>query len=642
MRKLPPTNFCHGIGVNLSQLLGGSIMWNRLLQTLVVLAFVALGSSALAETRVALVIGNSAYINATALPNPVNDARAVAAKLTSIGFEVALHENLDGQAFRIALGDFSEKALNADLALVFYAGHGIEMGGQNYLIPVDAKMKSEATAQFEAVPLEQVLSSVREAGKLGLVMLDACRDNPFATSMSRKNGTRAVSRGLASISVEGESGMLISFAAEAGKTAEDGDAEHSPYTAALLTVLDQPGLEVGRMFRAVRAKVKETTKGVQVPVEQAQLPDQDIYLVGEVPAAPAQAPNPTPGPAPAEDALLVYLNALESGQRAPMEDFIRRYPDHPRAADARAVVADMAEAEFWAAAQAKDTEDAYRAYLLGFPQGRYRAVAEAKIATYAAPPVPEPEPVPATAPLPESQTLDPAVMGSCPMPDGPWSVQDIASDDTLFVRSGPAKTYPELGELAYNATGISVGRCEGKWCQVQYGCISGYAFGDYLTKGHADNPTSEFSGLYRVVDHPVGEMLNIRSGPGTQYSVVSELVPNAIDIVVTDCQAIDGYDYRWCNLSWNNVAGWGYGRYLADGQGRKPIPVPVAAQSGDMCFSLWYERNAIFDANGYCFGTDKGKANFSNEGCFTSNPDLTASERRRVTEIEAEEARRGC
>jgi uncharacterized caspase-like protein/uncharacterized protein YraI len=626
----------------LARTFGGRIMWIRFLAALAALVMVTLGSMAVAETRVALVIGNSAYRNATALPNPVNDARAVAAKLTSIGFEVALYEDLDGQAFRVALGDFSEKALNADLALVFYAGHGIEMNGQNYLIPVDAKMKSEATAQFEAVPLEQVLSAAREAGKLGLVMLDACRNNPFATTMTRKTGTRSVSRGLAPISVEGETGMLISFAAEAGKTAEDGDAQHSPYTAALLTVLDQPGLEVGRMFRTVRAKVKETTGGVQVPIEQAQLPDQDIFLVAGATPAPTPVPNPVPSPnpvpAPAEDALLVYLTALQSGQRAPMEDFIRRYPDHPRAADARAVVAGMAETEFWTSTQTKDTEDAYRAYLLGFPQGRYRAAAEARIASYATPP----EPVAEVPDLPAPADPDPSDMASCPFPDGDWSVQNIATDDTLFVRSGPGKSYPEVGELAYNASGISVGSCEGKWCRIEYGCISGYAFGDYLTDNEPANAPSEFSGLYKVVDHPAGERMNIRSGPGTEYSVVSSLVPNAVDIVVTDCQAVEGYEYRWCNLSWNNVSGWGYGRFLADGQGRKPIPVPVAAPAGDVCFDLWYERNAIFDANGYCFGSDKGKANFSNEGCTTSNPTLNTSEKQRVDQIEAEEARRGC
>ncbi len=600
-------------------------------------ACVTIAGSAVAETRVALVIGNAAYKNATTLANPRNDARAVAEKLRGIGFDVSLYEDLDGQAFRTALGAFTEKALNADLAVVFYAGHGIEMNGQNYLIPIDAQMKSEATAQFEAIPLEQVLSAVREAGKLGMVMLDACRNNPFATSMKRSSGTRAVSRGLAPVSVEGEKGLLVSFAAEAGSTADDGDTQHSPYTAALLEVLDQPGLEVGRMFRSVRAKVKDATGGKQVPIEQMQLPDEDIYLVAGAAAAPIAAPtaNIAPMPAAVEDPLLMYLAALQAGNRAQMEDFIRRYPDHVRAPDARAWVEDRADADFWASTTAQDTADGYRAYLLGFPQGRYRAEADARILALAPPP-PAPDPVPLVQ--------DTAYLGSCPALNGGWSVSGIAIDDTLFVRAGPGTSNPEVGELAYNADGVMVGNCSAAWCAVQYGCISGYASQKYLTERNGGHAPSAFSGLYSVVGHPADQLLNIRSGPGTQYEVVAELVPNAIDIVVTDCQAVAGYDYRWCNLSWNNVSGWGYGRYLQNGQGNNPVPniAPTPAASGGSCFDLWYERNSIFAARGYCFTSTQGKKHFDNSQCYTDTPDLTASEKQRVNDIKAFEAAKGC
>jgi len=614
-------------------------MWKWLLGFGVILS-VWLTSAAWAETRVALVIGNSTYANAPILPNPSKDAIAIAEKLRAIGFDVVLQENLDGQAFRVALGEFTEKALNADIVLVFYAGHGIELNGQNYLIPIDAKMKSEATAQFEAIPLEQIMGPVREAGKLGLVMLDACRNNPFATTMSRSNGTRSVSRGLAPISVEGETGVLISFAAEAGKTADDGDGQHSPYTAALLDVLDTPGLELGRMFRSVRAKVKETTKGVQVPIEQAQLPDEDIYLVPASGTVAVTTDPGTPQPSVTEDPLLIYLAALQSGQRDQMEDFIRRYPNDPRAADARAVVAGMAETEFWATTQIKNTEDSYRAYLLGFPSCRYRDQAEARIAALT--PVVAPDPAPEPMQEPVVRTTDPAVMGNCPALDGPASVYKIASNDTLFVRSGPGTSYPQVGELAFNASGISIIGCEGKWCQIQSGCTSGYASSNYLTEGGVANTASDYDGLYSVVDHPANELLNIRSGPGTQYPVVAELVPYALDVKVTDCQAIDDYEYRWCNLSWNRVSGWGYGRYLQDEQGNKPMPEPASVSSGNVCFDLWYERNDIYQSRGYCFGSAKGKANFSNEGCYTSNPILSPSEKLRVESIQAEEARLKC
>ena len=605
-------------------------------------------AQSMAEIRIALVIGNSAYQNSTPLANPVKDARAIAAKLTAIGFDVSLHENLDGQAFRVALGEFSEKALNADLAVVFYAGHGIEMNGQNYLIPVDARMKSEATAQFEAVPLEQVLGAVRAAGKLGLVMLDACRNDPFSATMTRSNGTRAVTRGLAAISVEGETGILISFAAEAGKTADDGDADHSPYTAALLGVLDQPGLEVGRMFRAVRARVKETTNGTQVPIEQAQLPDQDIFLVaGDVPASivatSTATPIPDPAASPADDPLLIYLAALKSGDRVAMEDFIRRYPDHPRAVDARALVADMAETDFWADTTAKNTEAGFRAYLLGFPQGRYTAEATNRIAALAM--VPEAIPQPLPDPTPEPNLAVAPAMASCPMQIGGWSVTGIATDDTLFVRSGPGTSNAEIGELAYNATGISVGTCKAKWCEVQYGCIAGYAFAKYLTESAVDSASSEFSGLFSVVDHPADQKLNIRSGPGEQYDVVAELAHDTTGVLVTDCQAVDNYEYRWCNLSWNTVSGWGYGRYLQNDQGQKPQAVTANnpdPKMNEVCYNLWYQRNAIFYANGYCFTSPQGIAEFEDGTCHTSSPSLSVVEKDSLLRIKREEKQNNC
>jgi Caspase domain/PAN domain len=365
--------------------------------SLVIAAFLAwvLALPALADTRVALVIGNASYANTTALPNTRNDARAVAEKLTSIGFDVSLYEDLDGQSFRVALGDFSEKALNSDLAVVYYAGHGIEMQGQNYLIPVDAKMRSESTAQYEAVPLEQVLSAVREAGVLGMVMLDACRNNPFAATMTRKSGTRSVSRGLAPISVEGESGLVVSFAAEAGQTAADGDAEHSPYAAALLQVLDQPGLEVGRMFRSVRAKVKVATNGEQVPIEQMQLPDSEIYLV----AAAADGTQTVvtkqiTKSEPVEDPMVIYLAAVRSGNPTELESYLSRFPQHEMADQARRILLDYADDDLWASSQSRNTARDYRVYLMAFPSGRHRDEAQALLDALDTPAVPEPPAVP--------------------------------------------------------------------------------------------------------------------------------------------------------------------------------------------------------------------------------------------------------
>lgn len=355
-----------------------------------------------AETRVALVIGNSDYTNAARLENPVNDARALTAKLETLGFDVMAHENLGGQDMRLALGQFTEAALQADLALVFYAGHGIELGGRNFLIPVDAMMRSEATAQFEALALDDILSVVTHAGVLGIVMLDACRDNPFAATIQRNNGTRSLKRGLAPVNVEGEQGMIVSFAAQEGRTAEDGDGGNSPYTTALLEVIDEPGLEVGRMFRKIRAKVREATNGQQVPVERMQLPDKAIYFVPEGASPP---PDTTPPPRTdlprgpvTRDPMVVYLDAVATGEIEPLNEFVSRYPDHPRAKDARKLIALMQDDAFWAQARAEDSVQAYRRYLIVFSDGQYVDEAMARIAALTEaepviPPVAAPPPV---------------------------------------------------------------------------------------------------------------------------------------------------------------------------------------------------------------------------------------------------------
>jgi uncharacterized protein YecT (DUF1311 family) len=372
-------------------------------RAMILLIFMA--APALAETKVALVIGNAAYKFASTLANPINDSNAVATRLAALGFDVQLEQDLTGQAFRVALGQFSDKALHADLALVYYAGHGIEMGGQNYLIPVDSEMRSETTAQFETVSLDQVLTTVRGAGALGIVMLDACRDNPFANSMTRKSGTRAVSRGLAPVSVEGEGGLVVSFAAQAGSTADDGDNGHSPYAEAFIEVLDQPGLEVGRMFRTLRAKVREKSGGRQVPVEQAQLPDHDVFITpvsGTVPVvAPPVTPPVVPNPTPVyADPDAQFFEAVQSNDPEKLSRFAATYPDHPRASDARSLIASMQEEAMWKQVAADASEAALRRYLLVFPSGLHADEAAGRIAALHPAPVPAPAPVPTPAPTP--------------------------------------------------------------------------------------------------------------------------------------------------------------------------------------------------------------------------------------------------
>lgn len=228
------------------------------------------------ERRVALVIGNSKYKSVPFLPNPQRDAALVAETLKRIGFaEVILENDLSRAGLSTALQKFSRVANGADWAMVYFAGHGIETGGINYLIPVDAGLLVDRDVQFEAVPLHQVLNVVEGARKLRLVVLDACRVNPFANRMKREMASRAVSRGF--VREEPNGGTLVVYAAKDGEIASDGNGINSPFTLAFVKNLQRPGIEIDRVFRLVRDDVMEATRGSQTPHTYGQLSGRDEF-----------------------------------------------------------------------------------------------------------------------------------------------------------------------------------------------------------------------------------------------------------------------------------------------------------------------------------------------------------------------------
>lgn len=242
------------------------------------LFFILMANAALAQDRVALVVGVSAYENVPALPNPRNDATALARKLERLGFDVTLALDPDFASFGRVLGRYARKTQNANLSLVYFAGHGIELSGRNYLIPTNALLEHEADAEFETISLETVMERSGQARQLSIVLVDACRENPWASTIERINPTRSVSRGLALVG-DPDRGELISFATEAGQVALDGDGQHSPYAEALLTLLDEPGVEISHFFRRLRGEVHRRTDGRQSPIVRSALPEQYIYLV---------------------------------------------------------------------------------------------------------------------------------------------------------------------------------------------------------------------------------------------------------------------------------------------------------------------------------------------------------------------------
>src|SRR5215216_1899081 len=258
-------------------------------------AFLLVSGPAFAEKRVALVLGNSAYKNVAPLTNPVNDSARIAATLKEAGFDVVdSRHDLPAAETRRVLRDFADRSRDADIAVVYYAGHGIEVDGGNYLIPVDAKLERDTDVYDEALSLDRVLLAIEPAKKLRLVILDACRDNPFSKSMKRTVASRAIGQGLAKIEPASPN-MLIAYSAKAGSTAADGDGKNSPFTVALSKHLTTPGLDVRRAFGYVRDEVLKSTGNRQEPFVYGSLGGDDVPLVLGPPraaTAPAPAPNP--------------------------------------------------------------------------------------------------------------------------------------------------------------------------------------------------------------------------------------------------------------------------------------------------------------------------------------------------------------
>jgi uncharacterized caspase-like protein len=244
--------------------------------------------SAHAEKRVALVIGNSAYKNVARLTNPINDATAVANMFKAAGFD-SVDSKLDATVaeMRRALREFGNRTREADIAVVYYAGHGIELDGSNYLIPTDATLEADSDVLDETIPLDRVLFAVDPAKQLRLVILDACRDNPFAKNMKRKNAARSIARGLSKIEPSNPNTM-IAFAARAGSIATDGDVANSPFATALINYLPKPGLDLRKAFGFVRDDVLKATNNAQEPFIYGSLGGNDVALVpADVTIAPA-------------------------------------------------------------------------------------------------------------------------------------------------------------------------------------------------------------------------------------------------------------------------------------------------------------------------------------------------------------------
>lgn len=295
--------------------------------------FVLAAVAATAQTKLALVVGNAAYETAPTLRNPVNDAREIAGSLERIGFEVLLGLDQNTDELRDLIRTFGIRADGAELVLFYYAGHGIQVSGRNYLVPVDAVLDHEADLDFAAIDLQLILKQLERTGANRVILLDACRDNPFESRLSRAMGqsrsAASLSRGLAPIETDG--GAFIGFATDPGEVAFDGAGIHSPFTEALLRHIETPGLEINAMMTRVRADVFAGTDRLQRPWSSSSLLD-DLFLA---------RPETTPESDGLLDEVRAWRAADADGDASAFAAFLDEFPSGVFADQARRKLSEL-------------------------------------------------------------------------------------------------------------------------------------------------------------------------------------------------------------------------------------------------------------------------------------------------------------
>ncbi|MFB6417165.1 MULTISPECIES: caspase family protein [Bradyrhizobium] len=302
--------------------------------------------AAKADRRVAFVVGNGNYKNVAQLPNPPIDAKSMAATLRNVGFEVIEGSNLSRDQMTEKLLDFGRKAQGSDIALFYYAGHGIAVSGTNYLLPVDADIKSEMDVKLgAAINIDLTLEQTMGDAKVKLVFLDACRDNPFAAKIKSNSATRSVNVQSGLAEMKSGEGTLIAFATGPGQTALDGqEGNNSPFTRALIDNITKPGIEIQQAMTSVRAQVNEETR-------KGQLPWGHTNLTGSV-----------------------YLN------QAPTMQVANAAPTATGMVPASSGGSDGVELEYWRSVKESNKPEELNAYLSAYPNGQFKALALARLA----------------------------------------------------------------------------------------------------------------------------------------------------------------------------------------------------------------------------------------------------------------------
>jgi uncharacterized caspase-like protein len=303
-----------------------------------------------ADRRVALVIGNGAYEHVPQLPNPPKDAKALAALLRNLGFDVVSGENLDRTAMTNELRQFADKANNADVALFYYAGHGLQLEGENYLLPIDSNPKTPMDVKLgSAIDINVLLNETMSTAKVKLVFLDACRDNPFVEALQKSGRSRSLTVKTGLAEMKAVEGTLLAFATSPGQVALDGQGGHSPFTKALLDNLGAPNEEISEALTKVRAEVATMTDKKQLPWENTNL--TGLFYMHKVATA--------------------ETTANDAGPQAPAA---------PQAAALRPGD-DPVEIEFWRTVKDSYKPEELNAYLTRYPNGAFSSIARARLAS---------------------------------------------------------------------------------------------------------------------------------------------------------------------------------------------------------------------------------------------------------------------
>ena len=422
-----------GLAALLAASIGASTTMRHMIACCLLIGTVVTALPATAAKRVALVIGNGAYQNVPPLPNPINDGRAVADVLRRLDFVVIEAVDQDKRGMQRLLRQFSAELQDADASLFFYAGHGLQVQGQNYLVPVEAALESEVDLPFEAVSVNVLLDLMEDTTPLRLVFLDACRDNPLARRLSRASSpSRALGVGRGLARMNSRVGTLIAFATEPDKVSFDGDGEHSPFTMALLEHIETPGLEVRQMLSRVRATVIANTDGEQLPLDTSALVE-DFYFT------PPSAPAPT---APAPTA----------------------------AATAAPGVITTEHLLFWQSIQTSPDPNDFRAYLESYPDGLFAPLARNRLNALSG--APQTEVAALTPPTEAPPAATPPA--APPAPPAAESVEvepmnaTVVATRNVNVRSAPNTVGNSLGVVAQGTEVAVIGKVIGvDWYQIE-------------------------------------------------------------------------------------------------------------------------------------------------------------------------------